>query len=145
MKSKHMLDNCTATRFIRLRAWKDGLLDIIIHTHNVELTEELRQAVLEKIGRVRQYAPLAFRARVQFHRERLKSPAQCFKVTVQFELPGNDLIAEHRDVAPLAALDLVAEKIERRLRKRKTAELARRFPPRAVRLDTLAEWPTVNV
>jgi ribosome-associated translation inhibitor RaiA len=45
---------------------------------------------------------------------------------VHYELPGHDLVAEHTAHDPVAALDLVAEKIERRLRKRKTALLASR-------------------
>jgi len=101
-------------------------MDIIIYTDGVELTDKLREAVHLKIGRVRQYAPGAFRARVQLHKLTSKpSPGQ-FRAHVLYELKGNDLSAEHLAYDPIAALDIVAEKIERRLRRRKTARLARR-------------------
>lgn len=125
------LTQINQTDTIRLRTWKDGLLDIIMKADGVELPEDLRQAVLRKIGRLRQYAPQAVRARVHFLMEPLRSPALRFEVTVLFELPGNDVVAAHRGSTAMEALDLVVEKVERRLRKRKTAELARRLPRRS--------------
>lgn len=109
----------------------NGFFDIIIRASGVELTEKLREAVARKIGRVRQYAPRAFRARVHFDREHMKAAVDQYRVTVRYEIPGNDMIAEHRAPEPMAALDLVAEKIERRLRKRKTARLASRLGSKA--------------
>jgi hypothetical protein len=41
----------------------NGPFDIIIRASGVEVTEKLRESVTRKIGRVRQYAPRAFRAR----------------------------------------------------------------------------------
>ena len=105
----------------------NGLFDIIIRAGGVGMTDELREAVARKIGRVRQYAPRAFRARVNFEREHMKAALDQYRVTVRYEIPGNDMVAEHRGPDPMAALDLVAEKIERRLQKRKTARLASRL------------------
>jgi ribosome-associated translation inhibitor RaiA len=45
---------------------------------------------------------------------------------VLIEIPGTDLSAEQSGADVVSALDVVAEKIERRLRKRKTERLARR-------------------
>lgn len=101
-------------------------MDILIRVDGLELTDELREAVCRKIGRARQYAPRALRARVQLHRVHLHPTAAQFKAQVRYEIPGNDLVAEHCAHDATAALDLVAEKIERRLRRRKTARLARR-------------------
>jgi len=101
-------------------------MDILIRTEDVTLTDKLHEAVTRKIGRVRQYAPQAVRARVQLHRISTDYPARQFRARVHYEIPGNDLFAEHSAHDPLAAIDLVAEKIERRLRRRKTARLARR-------------------
>lgn len=105
----------------------NGVFDIIIRANGVELTEQIRDAVTKKIGRVRQYAPRAFRARVHLERDHLKAVVDQYRVMVRYEVPGHDLIAEHRAHEPMAALDLVSEKLERRLRKRKTARLARRL------------------
>ena len=101
-------------------------MEILIRGVGVDLTDELRKAVRLKIGRVRQYAPGAFRARVQIHKVRPNASQNQYRAHVLYEVKGNDVSAEHRAHEPMTAIDLVAEKIERRLRKRKTAHLARR-------------------
>lgn len=115
-----------AGRGVKLKSWRAESLDILLRAEGVELTDKLREAVNQKIGRVRQYAPRAFRARVQLHKITERPSPNQFRARVHYEIPGNDLVAEHSAYDPLAALDLVAEKIERRLRRRKTARLARR-------------------
>lgn len=101
-------------------------MDIVIHTDGVELDAKLRKAVQSKIGRVRQYAPRALGARVQLIKVGPNPSANQYRAHVLYAVKGNDVSAQHRAHDPLAALDIVAEKIERRLRKRKTAVLARR-------------------
>jgi ribosome-associated translation inhibitor RaiA len=61
----------------------------------------------------------------------MKATGDQFRVLVRYEIPGADMVAEHRGHEPMATLDLVAEKIERLLRKRKTARLASRVGRRA--------------
>lgn len=113
-------------RKVRITTWKEESVDILIRAEGVELDEKLREAVNRKIGRVRQYAARAMRARVQLQRLRANPSPQQFRAKVHYEIPGNDLFAEHTAHDPVAAIDLVAEKIEGRLRRRKTARLARR-------------------
>lgn len=113
-------------RNIKVTAWKQEGMDILIRTEGVELTDKLHEAVTRKIGRARLYAPRALRARVQLQKVCHKRSARQFRARVHYEIPGNDLVAEHFAHEPMAAIDLVAEKIERRLRRRKTARLARR-------------------
>lgn len=115
-----------AAKKLKLNAWKEEAMDILIRTEGVELTDKLHEAVTRKIGRVRQYAPRALRARVQLHKVCPNRSARQFRARVHYEIPGNDLYAEHSAHEPVAAIDLVAEKIEGRLRRRKTARLARR-------------------
>ena len=45
---------------------------------------------------------------------------------VLVEVRGNDITAEQSAASPMEALDLIVEKVEQRLRRRKTAKLARR-------------------
>lgn len=101
-------------------------MDILIRAEGVELDSQLRATVIQKICRVRQYAPSAVRARVQLQKLRATPSPRQFCAKVQYEIPGNDLFAEQLAHDPVAAIDLVAEKIEGRLRRRKTARLARR-------------------
>lgn len=127
-----------AAKNVKITAWNQEAMDILIRTEGVELTDKLREAVTRKIGRVRQYAPRALRARVQLHKVRPNRSARGFRARVHYEIPGNDLFAEHSAHEPVAAIDLVAEKIEGRLRRRKTARLARRMRERRVQTR---RWP----
>jgi putative sigma-54 modulation protein len=101
-------------------------MDILIHTDGLTLTDAMKEAVEEKIGRVQQYAPRALRARVRIRRSSARANQAQYVVRVLVELPGRDLSAEQIGPEPMMALDILAEKIERRLRKRKTRRLARR-------------------
>jgi putative sigma-54 modulation protein len=91
------------------------------------LTDGLRDAIEEKIGRVEQYAPRAVRARVHLRQVSAHPSARQYVARVLLELPGTDQSAEEYAAEPLAAVDVLAEKIERRLRRKKTARLAQRY------------------
>ena len=101
-------------------------MDILIHTDGVNLTPALEDAVYDKIGRVEQYAPRAVRARVRMRKVSAHPSPRQYVVRVLFEIPGADLSAEESSADVASALDIVAGKIERRLRKRKTERLAKR-------------------
>ena len=101
-------------------------MDILIHTDGLTLTDSLYEAVEEKIGRVEQYAPRAVRARVRIRKSSAHANQAQYVVRVLVEIPGADLSAEQIGLEPMLALDIAADKIERRLRKRKTERLARR-------------------
>jgi len=101
-------------------------MDILIQSDGLILTENLKDAVEEKVGRVVQFAPRAVRARVRLRKVSAHASPSQYVVRVLVELPGRDLSAEQIGPEPLLALDIVAEKIERRLRKRKTRRLASR-------------------
>ncbi|HOX55628.1 MAG TPA: ribosome-associated translation inhibitor RaiA [Candidatus Paceibacterota bacterium] len=115
-----------AARKVNVSSWRQENLDILIRTDGVDLTDKLRAAIGRKIGRARRYATRAFRARVQLHRVRATPSPEQFRARVHYEIPGNDLVAEHTAHDPAAALDIVAEKMEGQLRRRKTARLVRR-------------------
>jgi len=119
------MNNATIENTGRIR--ENARFHIYISSFGVALTDELRNAVTRKIGRASQYAPDALRATVDIEKVAEKRSPEQFRVLVRYEVPGYDVIAEHRAGEPLTAIDLVAEKIERRLRKRKTAFLAARF------------------
>ena len=129
-----------AARKLKVAEWKQEAMDILIRTEGVELTDKLQEAVTRKIGRVRQYAPRALRARVQLHKVCPNRSAHQFRARVHYEIPGNDLFAEHSAHEPVAAIDLVAEKIEGRLRRRKTARLARRVREHRAQAR---RWPAI--
>lgn len=101
-------------------------LEILIRTDGVELNERLRETVRWKIGRARHYAPGTLSARVQILRDSTSRSAKMYRAHVVYSMKGRDVSAQHRAGDPVTALDAVSQKIERRLRKRKTAALAQR-------------------
>jgi len=101
-------------------------MDILIQADGVSLTEAIRDVIDEKIGHVEQYAPRALRARVRLRKVSAHPSPRQYVVRILVEIPGADLSAEESGANVVSALDVVAGKIERRLRKRKTERLARR-------------------
>ena len=68
----------------------------------------------------------AVRARVRLRKVSAHPSPRQYTVRVLVEIPGADLSAEESRAEVITALDVVAAKIERRLRKRKTERLAKR-------------------
>jgi len=101
-------------------------MDILIHTDGLTLTDALYEAIEEKIGRVEQFESRMVRARVRIRKSSAHANQAQYVVRVLVEIPGADLSAEQIGPEPMLALDIAADKIERRLRKRKTERLARR-------------------
>ena len=101
-------------------------MDILILADGVTLTEAIKAAIDEKISHVEQYAPRAVRARVRLRKVSAHPSPRQYTVRVLVEIPGADLSAEESRGDVVSALDVVAGKIERRLRKRKTDRLAKR-------------------
>ena len=101
-------------------------MDILVQADGVTLTETIKNAVDEKIGRVELCAPRALRARVNLRKISAHPSPRQFTVRVLVEIPGADLSAQESSADVIGALEVVAGKIERRLRKRKTERLASR-------------------
>jgi putative sigma-54 modulation protein len=101
-------------------------MDIVIRTAGLELTKSLEAAIEEKIGRIEHYGPTIVRARVFVHKDSAHASTRQYSVRVVAEIRGKDVTAEECGPDVLSALDIVAEKMERRLRKYKTGRLARR-------------------
>jgi ribosomal subunit interface protein len=101
-------------------------MDILVQADGVTLTETIKNAIDEKIGRVELCAPRALRARVSLRKISAHPSPRQFTVRVLVEIPGADLSAQESSADVIGALEVVAGKIERRLRKRKTERLAKR-------------------
>ena len=101
-------------------------MDLLIHTDGITLTKKLQDAIESKIGGVEQYAPRAIRARVHVRKVSAHAGKDQFMVKVLIELPGKDQSAMEKGPEPIIAIDIVAEKIERKLRGRKTKRIASR-------------------
>lgn len=101
-------------------------MDILIHSEGFALDDRKKALIEEKAGRLEHYAPRALRARVTVRMNSAHQNDKQFSAKVLVEIPGNDLAAEQKAGEPLEAIDLLVEKMERQLEKRKTEHLARR-------------------
>lgn len=101
-------------------------MDILIHSEGFTMDERMTGLVEEKVGRLEHYAPRALRARVTLRKDSAHQNQQRFVAKVIIEIPGNDLVAEKKASEPLEAVDLLVEKMERQLERRKTERISRR-------------------
>lgn len=92
-------------------------MKFIIHGKNVEVTDALRQYVEEKLGKVEKFSRHIMDMNVELSvakNPRIKNNQQ---VTVTTSVNGLMLRAEESSVNMYAAIDLVADKLERQLKK----------------------------
>lgn len=101
-------------------------MEILVHAEGFRLSEHLKEKTIEKVARLEHYAGRALRARVTLKRASAHPSPKQFEAHVLMEVPGNDISAVQKAGEPLEAVDLLVEKVEQRLRKRKTARIARR-------------------
>jgi putative sigma-54 modulation protein len=99
-------------------------MDIILSSRNIEVSSALRQATIEKIGRLSRFLDME-RAEVHFAEERnprIEAREIC-EVTLQGQ--GHYVRAKVAALDPFAAVDLAVEKLEHQLLKLKTRLVSR--------------------
>ncbi len=101
-------------------------MDVLIHADGFTLGDAQKALVEEKIGRLEHYEPRAMRARVHLRRTTAHHSDTQFQVKVLIEVPGQDISAEEQASQPIEAVDLLFEKLEHRLERRKNERLAKR-------------------
>ena len=101
-------------------------MDIIVHAEGFTLRDSDRDLIESKFSHCEQYAPRALRARVTVKRVSAHPSKKMFKASALIEVPGQDVRAEQDGGAPLEAVDLLVEKVERQLADKKTVKLTRR-------------------
>jgi ribosomal subunit interface protein len=101
-------------------------MDILIHSEGFTLDDQKKVLIEEKVGRLENYAPRALRARVTVRLDSAHQNDKQFVAKLLMEIPGNDVVAEKKAGEPIEAIDLLVEKIEHQLQRRKTERIARR-------------------
>lgn len=116
-------------------------MDIIIHSEGFTLYDKVREQAEDKVARIELHDSRAIRARVTLKRLSAHTSDTQFAAAVLIEEPGNDIRAEQKAASPLAALDLVLEKVEHQISRKKTAMLAKRNhkKPKELDIGALAE------
>lgn len=101
-------------------------MDILIHAEKFTLDDKKRDLIVDKVGKLQQYMQRALRARVTLRLDSAHASEKQFVAKLLMEVPGQDMAAEQKAAEPLEAVDLLVEKMERQLRKRKTERIAKR-------------------
>ena len=101
-------------------------MDILVHSEGFTLYDKVKDQVEDKVARIEHLEPRAIRARVTLKRLSAHASPKQFAAAVLVELPGRDARAEQKASAPVEAVDLVLEKIEHQLSRKKTEKLAKR-------------------
>ncbi|HID34572.1 MAG TPA: ribosome-associated translation inhibitor RaiA [Anaerolineae bacterium] len=114
------------------------MMNLIIQTHNVELTDWLRQYVEKKIGRLERYLPDIDEIRVELREESTRSASDRAVAQVTVRSRRAILRAEERTGDMFASIDAVADKLERRIRRFK-GKRARNHKRAVAEANTLEE------
>ncbi|ATR81936.1 ribosomal subunit interface protein [Pseudomonas sp. FFUP_PS_473] len=94
-------------------------MQVNISGHQVEVTEALRTYIGEKLERVERHFDKITNVQVILEVEKLKQ-----KIEATLRIPGGEVVAnaEHEDM--YAAIDLLADKLDRQLKKHKEKQQA---------------------
>lgn len=89
-------------------------MQVNISGHHVEVTQPLREYVLEKLARVEGHFDKITNAQVILTVEKLQQ-----KVEATLQIPGGEVVANAEDKDMYAAIDALADKLDRQLKKHK--------------------------
>ena len=105
-------------------------MDVSIRGRNVEITEDLRVAAHEKLGRLARHDGGWHHAEVQFFEERNPRIADKDVCEVTLRGPGHIIRAKAASPDSLASMDRVIDKLEHQMARLKTRLLSRSHPRR---------------
>lgn len=94
-------------------------MDLIVRSHNIDLTPSLRALAERKLGRIERLAPGALRAEVDFSDQRNPRNAAHTRCAVTVHLRRGSVTARAQARAPEVALDLVVEKLRHQVEREK--------------------------
>jgi putative sigma-54 modulation protein len=103
-------------------------VDVTVSSRNVEVTEALRAAATEKIGRLDRFLPGMDHAEVHFFEERNPRISDKDVCEVTLEGHGHHVRAKCAAGDPFAAVDKAVDKLEHQLHKLKTKLVSRSHP-----------------
>ena len=94
-------------------------MDVVVRSHNIELTSGLRALAQRKLGRIERIAPDASRAEIDFSDQRNPRVVDHTRCAVTVHLRRGSVTARAQARAPEVALDLVVEKLRHQVERRK--------------------------
>jgi len=122
---------------------KDRKNDVIISGNNVELTEALRDAVLSKFGRLFSHESGIIRIRVELTCDKTRSAVEQNVARGLIEIKGNDMVVSVASADIYKSIDLLVDKLDRKLRRHSRLIIVKRKQTHEV--DIPASLPKVAV
>jgi len=122
---------------------KDRTNDVIISGNNVELTNALRETVLTKVARLFSHETGIIRIRVELTFDETRSTVEQHLARGLIEIRGNDHVVTVASDDMYKSIDLLVDKLDRKLRRRSRLSLVKRKHPHEVEIP--ADLPKVAV
>ena len=119
----------------------DRSKDIIISGSHLDLTEALKQIVMEKLTKLFEHENQIIRIRVELSVSQ-PNHAKAFQARGHIEIAGKDLIANVSSEDLYKSIDLLEQKLDRMLRRRSRLRVLKRKRPHEV--DIPAVLPKVQ-
>jgi putative sigma-54 modulation protein len=90
-------------------------MEIVVRGRNVNVTERVEEYVEKKVGKLERYLPIIDEARMELSQEETRSAQHRMIAQLTVRSRGKVLRAEEREQDLFAAIDLVAEKMQRQI------------------------------
>ena len=120
---------------------KDRKNDVLITGNNVEVTAALREAVYAKMARLFEHEGNIIRLRVELIVDESQSVAGQQIARARIEIKGNDMIVSVASDDLYKSIDILVDKLDRKLRRHSRLERVKRKQPHEV--DIPADLPKV--
>lgn len=121
---------------------KDRVNDIIISGDNLSLTNSLKQMVIDKVLKLFEHEPHILRIRVELAQDHKARGNPDFIAKGIIEIRGKDMVVACKSEDSYKSIDLLVEKLDRKLRRRSRLRVLKRKQPHAV--DIPAVLPKVQ-
>ena len=107
----------TFSRNLGLNRAGSKSMKLILDSHNVEVTEAIKEHVNVCVHKLEHMNQRAIEARVNLERDHVGLPENKYKCTMHLYFKGTDMFAEDHESDLYAAIDLVTKKVQQQLRK----------------------------
>lgn len=107
----------TFSRNLSLNRAGSNSMKLILDSHNVEVTEAIKDHVNACVHKLEHMNQRALEARVNLERDHVGLPENKYKCTMHLYFKGTDMFAEDHESNLYEAIDLVTKKVQQQLRK----------------------------
>lgn len=115
----------------------DRTNDIIISGDNLHLTEAMKQMVLEKVSKLFEHEPQIIRIRVEMSQDQKSRGNPDFIAKGLIEIRGNDMVVSVASDDAYKSIDILVNKLDRKLRRRSRLRILKRKQTHGVEIPAV--------